>query len=79
MTSIGYKCLSSEQTQVYNRSVMSYQFTCKAILLISLRPVGLIGLRLHSGATEGSYSRDPVSQFDNSAAMRLWHRPCSSG
>ena len=63
----GPERLSSEQTRDCNCSVMRYQFTCKAILLISLCSVGLSGLRLHCKAIEGSYTRDPVSQFDKRA------------
>lgn len=71
--------LTSEQTWDCNCSVMRYQFTCKAILLISLCSVGLSGLKLHCKAIEGSYTGDPVSQFDKRAEWRLWHRRSSSG
>lgn len=41
------------------------------ILLICLCSAGKSGLRLHCKAIEGSYSRDSVSQFGNSAKWRL--------
>lgn len=73
-----YELSSSEHTQC-SCQVMSYQFTCKAILLICLCSVGLSGLKLHCKAIKGSYSRDPVSQCDKRAKRRLWHRLSCSG
>lgn len=59
--------------------LMCYQFKSKAILPTCLCSVDTSALRLHCKAIEGSYSRDRVSQFDNRAECRLWHKPGCSG
>lgn len=59
--------------------LMCTQLTSKAIPLTCLCAVDKSALRLHCKAIEGSYSRDPVSQFDNRAECRLWHKPACSG
>lgn len=59
--------------------LMCYQFKSKVILLTCLCSVDTSALRLHCKAIEGSYSRDRVSQFDNRAECRLWHKPGCSG
>lgn len=59
-------------------SLMRYQFKSK-VILTGLCSGDTSALRLQCKAIEGSYSRDPVSRFDNRAECRLWHRPSCSG